>query len=422
MIARPGVQRPTAVVIGLDCATGLQTARLLRACNIPVIGVASDRGHPCARTRTVTRVIEANTAGSESIDALVRLGARLDRRAVLFPCTDASVLRVSGDRNRLEQWYHVVLPEHRLVERLADKVLFATLAADLGLPTPVTRVVANRVGLDDAARHVPFPCLMKPARKTPAWDRHAPGKVLRADTGADLVELYERHSGLADQFVIQQWIDGPDTELYTCNGYFDERAEPLTTFVTRKIRQWPPGAGTGCLGEEVRNDEVRDLTVKLFRNARFHGLGYLEVKRDQKSGTYFLIEANVGRPTGRSATAEAAGVPLLHTMYCDALGLPLPTGREQAYRGVKWIYWRKDLGAAVHQWRAGHLTVREWWASVRGPKTCAVSSLTDPLPFLTDVVRAARRSAGQRPVSRVQAVDPNGHEIWHAASTPGATP
>jgi predicted ATP-grasp superfamily ATP-dependent carboligase len=115
------------------------------------------------------------------------------------------------------------------------------------------------------------------------------------------------------------------------------------------------------------------------------------MKRDERSGKYFIVEPNVGRPTGRSATAEAGGVELLYTMYCDALGLPLPMNREQKYTGVKWIYWRRDLQSALYRWWHGELTLTEWRQSWRGRKAYAVFSWRDPLPFLMDIVTTARR-------------------------------
>jgi predicted ATP-grasp superfamily ATP-dependent carboligase len=125
-------------------------------------------------------------------------------------------------------------------------------------------------------------------------------------------------------------------------------------------------------------------TVELFTSVRLRGLGYLEMKRDAHSGQYRIIEPNIGRPTGRSAIAEAGGVPLIYSMYCDLAGLPLPARREQTYRGAKWIYFKNDLASSWHYWQKGELTVREWVRSLRGHKRDAVFSRSDPLPFLLD--------------------------------------
>ena len=54
----------------------------------------------------------------------------------------------------------------------------------------------------------------------------------------------------------------------------------------------------------------------------------MEMKCDERSGKYFIVEPNIGRPTGGSATSEAAEVELLYTMYCDAIGRDLPVGKK----------------------------------------------------------------------------------------------
>ena len=78
---------PTAVVVGLDTITGLQTARILAGHGVPVVGVSSDLGHYACRTRACVRVLQADLLGEQVVHALVELGPQLDERAALFPCT-----------------------------------------------------------------------------------------------------------------------------------------------------------------------------------------------------------------------------------------------------------------------------------------------------------------------------------------------
>jgi predicted ATP-grasp superfamily ATP-dependent carboligase len=129
---------------------------------------------------------------------------------------------------------------------------------------------------------------------------------------------------------------------------------------------------------------VLQETIRLFQGVNYQGLGYVEMKRDQRTGKYYIIEPNIGRPTGRSAIAEAGGVELLYTMYCDAVGLPLPENREQQYKGVKWIYFRRDLQSAWYYWSKGQLSLKGLWQSWRGPKADAVFSWGDMGPFFAD--------------------------------------
>jgi D-aspartate ligase len=383
-----GLAPAPAIVVGLDCITGLQTARILAARGIPVFGIAGDLGHFCCRTRVCAAIVRADTSSDELIGALRALSARFDEKAVLFPCTDASVLTISRQRSELAEGYHVALPSHDIVELLTDKARFAAYAHEQDLPFPRTMILESVGDAEEAAGSLSFPCIVKPPIKTPLWDRHSPEKAYKATTPAELRALYEKVAKLSDVLIAQEWIAGGEGDHFTCNCYLDRDARPIVTFVTRKIRQWPPQTGTGSIAVESRNDVVLAETVRLFAGVGFWGLGYLELKRDARTGRHLIIEANVGRPTGRSATAEAAGVELLYAMYCDVLGLPLPERNlSQRYVGTKWIYFGRDIRSAFHYWRHGQLSIRGWLSSLRGPKVDAVFSWRDPLPFLFDVWR-----------------------------------
>jgi len=404
-------ERPAAVVIGLDCITGLQTARILARHGIPVIGMATNARHYCCRTRVAAGVIPVNTASEAMIEALEHLGPSLARRAVLYPCTDGAVLQLARHRGRVAGWFHVALPDSDVVEMLMDKNRFSAFAATAGLPIPRTCRLASRSDAERAAAELPFPCVIKPPVKSLLWVQHTPAKAFRVDTAAELLEVYDRCAAWAEDLIAQQWIEGPDSALYSCNCYYDRGGKPVVTFVARKLRQWPPGTGTSCLGEECRNDTVLDLTRRVFDAAGFYGLGYLEVKRDARTGEHFVIEANVGRPTGRSAIAEAGGVELTYAMYCDLLGLPLPGNLEQRYGGAKWIFWRQDVRSALHYWRRGELSLASWARSWRGHKTDAVFSWHDPAPFLADLAQGLipgrrRRRRDNRSPSRAHVLQP----------------
>ena len=145
---------PVAVIVGLDNATGLQSARILRARGVPVVGIARDPDHFCCRTRACERIVYADIAGDELVRTLGELGRTLDGRAVLYPCTDLSVLAVSRNREKLAEHYHVVLADPGVVETLVNKVRFYTWAAEQNLPIPQTHFLRTRAEAEAAAGDV----------------------------------------------------------------------------------------------------------------------------------------------------------------------------------------------------------------------------------------------------------------------------
>ena len=401
---------PPAVVVGLDSITGLQTARILADRSVEVHGVVADRRHWGARTNACVEVVESPLAGPGLVAALTLLGRRLDRPAVLLPCSDAAVDTVSRHRDQLaDEGYLLALSDHPVVELLMDKVRFARYAEEQDLPLPRTELLTDRSDAGAVAASIGYPCVLKPPYKTPAWLAHTSAKGFTVEDPRAFLEVYRRVEHWVPFLLAQEWIPGTEDELYSCNAVFGAGGRPLATFVARKVRQWPPDIGTSASGEECRNDEVLDTTVRLFGGLGYRGLAYLEMKRDARTGRMCIVEPNVGRPTGRSAIAEAGGVELVHTAYCDAAGLPLPDAREQRYGDARWLDLRRDLQAALVARRRGTLTLRAWLHSVRGPTAHAIWSRRDPMPFVVDVAGAARtglsllrarRAAGQAAARR----------------------
>lgn len=379
---------PVAVVVGLDNITGLQTARILADRGIPVVGVATNLRHWAAHTTVCEEIVRADGAGEQLVTALQQLGRRLGRPAVLFPCTDPSVRTLSEHRDRLAEWFTLPLASHDVVSMLMDKSSFSAYAETAHLPVPRARTLSDRSDAEAAAAQLTFPAVVKPSAKSAAWDQHTSAKGIRVDTGSALLDTYDRVADWSPVLLVQEWVEGGEDGLFSCNAYFDRQGVPLVTFVARKVRQWPPNIGTSASGEECRQDDVLAAALQLFGGVGYHGLAYLEMKRDARTGRLVIIEPNVGRPTGRSAIAEGGGVELVYTAYCDAAGLPLPLAREQRYVGAKWLDLRRDAQAALVARRRGELTVAEWLTSLRGPKAHAIWSRRDPKPFLVDLAQA----------------------------------
>ncbi|MEQ1758997.1 MAG: glycosyltransferase [Vicinamibacterales bacterium] len=395
---------PGAVVIGLDSITGLQTVRRLAARGIPVTAFAANRSHPSCRTNSCERIVFAKTSGRELVDALLDEASRFPVPPVLFPCTDLSVLAVSQYRDELASGYRMVLPEPGVIELLLDKARFQAYATEKGLPIAATAVLTSRADAERAVTELRFPCAIKPAVKTPSWVSRTSAKVYRVETPEEFLQRYDQVRHWTDRLIAQEWIDGSDTAHVTCNAYFDGNSNPHVTFVSQKLRQWPLEGGVGCLSQEFLNDEVLRETVRLFQGVGHRGLAYLEMKRDARRGHYVIIEPNVGRPTGRSAAADDAGIDLLYSQYCDALGRPLPPAREQSQGHAKWVYLRQDLQSAVQHWRQGTLTLSGWMQSLAGFRRDAVFSWSDPRPFIADIKALRQKAKNRRVVDRQQPV------------------
>lgn len=377
--------RPYVVLIGLDSMQGIQAARIMAEHKVPVIAIAKDAKHPNCLTNCCQEILFAPQGEEDILNHLRRLGPQFSQKAVLMPCQDSNVFTVSAHRQELCPWYHIALPKHETVAMLMDKLTFCEFALASNLPIPKTYILRSREDALNATKDIGFPCILKPPYRSAEWSKNTSLKAFKVADAEELVKLYDHYSQWADVLMAQQWIAGEESSLYSCNCYYSKESQALVTFVARKLRQWPPQTGQSSLGEECRDDVVLNQTLQLFDSVNYYGLGYVEIKKDANSGEYFIVEPNIGRPTGRSAIAEAGGVELLYTMYCDVAGLPLPENRTQTYQNVKWIHLRRDFQSAFYYWRRGELSLKDWAASLRGRKGYAVFSWRDLKPFFGDL-------------------------------------
>ena len=384
---KPTKHNVYAVVIDIDHINGLQTARILIARGIPVIGIANNPKHYCARTNVCSKIIRSSTKDYSLIKTLKEISDRFNEPPILIPSQDTSVILISRHRKELESLYRIALPVSETVEMLMDKPSFYAFAVKEGLPVAKYFLVKNYEEALAASNNLNYPCILKPPMRSPKWEENTKIKAFKAFNKDELLDLYNKCSGWHEVLMFQEWIEGTDTDLYSCNCYFSKSHEALVSFTAKKLRQYPPVTGNTSLGIECRADEVNNVTLELFKKVNYFGLGYLEMKRDVRTGKFYIIEPNIGRPTGRSALAEAAGVEILYTMYCDLLNLPLPEERTQKYLGIKWIQIRTDFLSAFYYWRKKELSLSQWINSLKGPKFYAVFSLEDPKPFIFEIIK-----------------------------------
>ena len=102
---------PYAVYVGLDSFPALATVRHLASKGIPVIGIAQDKKDHNCKTNSVEDILYTNKSSEELIFTLEKLGKRLSQKAVLITGEEPNVLVVSRYRERLENYYHIIMPD-----------------------------------------------------------------------------------------------------------------------------------------------------------------------------------------------------------------------------------------------------------------------------------------------------------------------
>ena len=229
--------------------------------------------------------------GLESETALVEflstVGGRLLRAGAVIPTGDREVLFLSRHRRELQRHFLFVLPGEAILERLANKSSQYQHAESIGIPIPNSHYPQTREDLVHIAATVRFPCVLKPASSHIWRDRRdSVGhwrwlKAAEIGTPEDLLAAYEQMNKNNVELIVQERIEGADSQLYSFYAYLDRNSEPLALCVIQKIRQWPAGYGSGSYSVTCRQDDVVALGVRLLREAGYVGMANVEFKRDQ---------------------------------------------------------------------------------------------------------------------------------------------
>lgn len=331
---------------------------------------------------------------------LCEAGARFTHRPVLFTTNDGVLLLISRHRETLWKWYRFRMPPDEIVQSLVDKTAFALLARRHGLPVPETvRSIEIEHSLD-ALKSLAPPFVLKPDSRHHSWHGAAlvrqrgegPVKVLHAGSLEECERLLPEMRRIAGRFVVQRCIPGDDRQVYSFHAYCDRDARPLVRFVGRKIRSYPRDSGMSTFLELVEEPRVARAGMQVLERLRLVGPVKLDFKEDARDGRLYLLEVNA-RCTLWNYLGAVNGASIPRAAWADLNGEPFEP--QDHYRvAVKWLQFGNDLRSFLRSYRRdGVLSVRQYLASLIGPRIYDIFCWTDPMPALFHLQRYLTRRA-----------------------------
>ena len=330
-----------AVVAGIDL-NGLGVLRALSRAGVPTVAIDTDFYKPTGATRSGEKVRVRSLSGSAFVEDLLQLRRRFTGNPVLFLTQEASVATVSAEGRRLEQNYRFTLPSQALVEDLLHKSRFQALAEKHGFPIPRAVRLTKAQG-PGAADGLKFPCVLKPMTKDAAYGKRF-AKAYRVASAKEVGALWSEMRAVVDEVIVQEWIEGSDSDVYFCLQYRAPHGGASVSFVGRKTVQWPilVGGTASCIPAPEVSTELTALTSGFFDAVGFAGMGSMEYKRDTRDGRFYLVEPTIGRTDYQEEIATLNGVNIPLAAYFSELGLEAPAATGRAPLRA----WRDPIGYA----------------------------------------------------------------------------
>lgn len=376
-----------AVVVG-GYITGLSTVRALARHGIPVAVILTspdDIAHYSRWTSEYHRLFAFSTQPESLLELLEQQSQRWNGWVILTGY-DEVVTLLCRHRERLERWYRIVTPPWEVTRHLLQKDSTYKIAHELGID--IARVYGNATPGTAARADMVFPVVVKPVESRP-FVLHFGKKLFVARTRTELLRCIQdlQVSGLQAQ--ILDLVPGPDSLSYTYTVYIDRRGEPVAELPTRKLRQSPPFFGVTRLAETTHRAELREPTIDLLRHIGWRGMAEAEYKLDPRDGRYRLMEIN-GRCFLPLGLARRAGVNYPLLAWRESVLGEKVSACPNGWEGV-WVHLLDEVYYSMFFRRLERLSLREYLAPYRRPKTYAVWSASDPKPFLVQCSQALRR-------------------------------
>jgi D-aspartate ligase len=339
---RKMTQVPVIVVGGSLNSLGVVRSLSHQNPPLPIIVLETTRACPCAWSRLCRFMLVPTLEGRPLIDALLNLTSQFKERPVLILTDDRAVQTISDFRAEIEPQFRVSLPSSEMVRCLLDKAVFQKFAEDNGLLVPKSTLLEKTSDIR-LLESLTMPLVIKPVDKAQSLN----GKVARAERADTLDEakvVSARMMEAAGSVIVQEWIEGPDTNIFFTLFTCDANSNVVASFSGRKIVCNPPRIGNTalCVPAGDASPELEKMTRELIALVKYRGLGSLEFKRDDRSGKYVIVEPTVGRTDWQEEIATLCGVNIPLIAYQTELGLKTAVAQAADPNKMAPFAWRSS--------------------------------------------------------------------------------
>jgi len=232
---------------------------------------------------------------NEFVEKLIDISKNhYESKKIIFPTTDAFLIPLLKNMNRLEKHYIFPFSKWSVVKKLIFKDKLYQLCKNLNIKYPRTQKISRIDDLD--LNIISFPVLVKPSNVVDfetCFSGEKKNKIF--DKKERLIKYLKKRFTTKDfksGFIVQNYIKGGTENLYTITTYTDKNFDIKGASIGHKLNQYPPDAGTIRSGYVNWKEGLFEDTQKLFKETGFYGIANTEYKLDQETGEFYMMEVN----------------------------------------------------------------------------------------------------------------------------------
>lgn len=372
---------------------GLGVIRALGMMDVPLYCFYYEKKDMGYVSKYITRSIFCPHPEKEEEDFIRLLlghGNKTLRGGLLVPVDDATISAVSKHKEVLARYYSVACPDEEIARKYVNKKYTYELAEQCGVPCPKTVTPKSLNELQEYARQIAYPCIVKPCESHKYFDLFRK-KMTIVNNSNEMVESWMEAHEAGTEVMIQEYIPGEDSLGVNYNSYFID-GEPVVEFTAEKVRYSPPGIGVPRVVVSKIVPEVVESGRKILKALNFNGYSCTEFKRDPRDGVFKLMEIN-GRHNRSTMLAVRCGINFPWVEYAHHTNREIRVSKEYE-EGVYWIDELRDILHSIRYFKEERYTWKQYARPYLCPKVCAIFDINDMRPFVkrvSDIMKMAGR-------------------------------
>lgn len=330
-----------------------------------------------------------NPKSSEFVSFVYSFCSSLPLKPVVFATSDVFLLPLIHNKKKLDEVALIPTCECDLFDRLIEKKFLYSYAEQVGVSCPKTiSIIANKMD-ESIEDDLMYPIIIKPSVNI-VFRKLFGQKALLVSNSSELTNFIEKVRTLKyeEPLIIQEYIPGDMTTLYTITSFVDQNHEIRGYSIGHKIRQYPAKTGTITAGWVEHVDDILEMSKRFVKAVGFYGISNIEYKYDRRDGQYKLMEINPRTGLWNLSVLES-GINLPLMAYRNILGKEIQDESNVNGRLI-WAYTLFDMLISIRGYKRGGdteeaLTYTQWRKSLKGcRKVDAIFKWYDPIPSIVN--------------------------------------
>ncbi|GAO28535.1 hypothetical protein JCM15548_1641 [Geofilum rubicundum JCM 15548] len=261
----------------------------------------------------------------ERLEQLISAAKEFSTKPVLIINNESFYPFIYQYLDELKQYFSFELPEKGILNTLLEKDLFNEFALKNNIRIPVSVEVSHQEPVNqNTFAHLQFPLVIKPKYRSPDWAaKYKFRKAFVAKSLKESVSICQELFEVVDRLVVQEWIPGPDSNVFFCLTYLTAQGQVLETFCGQKIHQHPILLGNTSSAIPTKNKAIEQETLRILKLSGTSGFCSVEFKKHEITGQYYVIEPTVGRIDRQQYVSSVSNKDVVLSAYCHLANIPL---------------------------------------------------------------------------------------------------